>query len=536
MSYGKSFPSHLWLLGFLSLTGAVLFFAATAPWGIGTYPDSAAYIAGARNILKGAGYVHFRDATPITHWPPLYSLSLVVLGVFGIDPLDGARLQHTFLFGLTIFMVGIILKKLTRSTLTAFFGSWLVLTSAPMLRVYGFVCSEPLFILLTLPGLFFLSEYARGGPKTFLFYSALLTGLGCLDRYVGVTVIATGTLFLLLLHQKSILCRLRDAALYVLLSSLPLALWFLRNQLLTQNMTNRVVRLHPVSSSYLFQFMDTVSGWILPEEVPSSLRYSMLFILLAGISGVAVCAVWHTVRHQSPQLMMKGPAFRFMAILALFCLCYTGFQVLHVFFIHASVEANNRHYSPVFFAGLILILTLGHHFLQQQSRRPALRIIALTAVVSLSLLSLSRASQTFMSFYQKGYASTSRKWRTSPTIAKVTTLPPDAVLYSNEHAIVYLLTQRPASRIPRKYSTRQYRDASGAKESRQALRRMERLKSKIIAKGAYVVYFTKGHNWYKFSKPELAERLSLVPLYELEDGVIYKPAPPQELKSASQTP
>ena len=66
---------------------------------------------------RGKGYSDiWLDSTiePITHYPPLLSLSLSVLGLLGIDPLRGARILNILLFGTNTALVGWLGWRMTR--------------------------------------------------------------------------------------------------------------------------------------------------------------------------------------------------------------------------------------------------------------------------------------------------------------------------------------------------------------------------------------------------------------------------------------
>src|SRR5512145_195722 len=76
------------LLLFLLFVIGTLLILRTTPEGLGLSDDSIAYIAGARSLLAGDGYREAWLASngPVTHFPPAYPASLVVLGWVGLDP------------------------------------------------------------------------------------------------------------------------------------------------------------------------------------------------------------------------------------------------------------------------------------------------------------------------------------------------------------------------------------------------------------------------------------------------------------------
>ena len=68
-------------------------------------------------MLAGHGYREAWLASngPVTHFPPAYPSVLAFLGLFGLDPLRGARFLNAVLFGLNTALMGILGWRMTRS-------------------------------------------------------------------------------------------------------------------------------------------------------------------------------------------------------------------------------------------------------------------------------------------------------------------------------------------------------------------------------------------------------------------------------------
>ncbi|HXV27719.1 MAG TPA: hypothetical protein VD913_02020 [bacterium] len=522
----KHFSIFFISLLILSLAGSFLLFWAMGPYGIGANSDSANYIAGARNILSGHGYRNYRSLSPITHWPPFFSFSLAVIGLLGIDPLEGARLLHTFLFGINIFMVGIILYSFTRSIPIALLGGWLMLTSKAMLTIHSWACSEPWFILLTFSALYLLIEYLGGKSRGRLITSAVLTGLACIDRYVGIALVGSGTMILFLLSQKRWMRRLADGIAYAVISIFPLGIWFLRNRILTDHMTDRKITPHLPSPLYIRDVSDTFSAWVLSPVFSYPLRIAALVVFTTLILGIAQWVIRHETKKHSFRIFTADPKFRLTASMAIFMACYGGLHWIHQLTVNASVTADDRHFSPIFVAGLITSLVIVSIFLKQ-SRSLFLRRAVSSLLVLWAFSSFYTSTSSYARIHKHGSYFTGRVWKTSPTVIALNTLPPDAFIYSNEPAIIYLNTSRRAWRLPGKYSRRQYRDPNRAKPKTGIDERTERVKRKLIDKNGYVVFFKTRHKWSNVPESELEKYLPLVLVNQLPDGTIYEVDPGQ---------
>ena len=148
----------------LALIGIVLIIAVSSSWGIGLTPDSAAYIAAARNFINGNGLsiLYNDDGTPLNLWapsafneaehvmlwPPLYPIVLSIFGFFTTNMFEIARYLSAVLFGLNILIIGLIIKRITRSIWLSLFGAAIMITSDVVMGIHSMAWSEPLFIFL----------------------------------------------------------------------------------------------------------------------------------------------------------------------------------------------------------------------------------------------------------------------------------------------------------------------------------------------------------------------------------------------------
>src|SRR5512134_3761084 len=130
----------------IALLGMVLVIRAT-PNGLGLSDDSIAYIAGARSMVAGDGYreAWLASNQPVTHFPPAFSSVLAFFGLFGIDPLRGARWVNAFMFGANAVLLGILGWRMAPSRPAAgLVLAALFVASSEMFQVHAVTMSEPL--------------------------------------------------------------------------------------------------------------------------------------------------------------------------------------------------------------------------------------------------------------------------------------------------------------------------------------------------------------------------------------------------------
>ncbi len=514
------------LLLALSLAGMILLFICTSQWGVGASVDSIAYIGGAREIIKGNGYRSQISGSPITQWPPLFSAALALIGFSGIDPLDAARILNGILFGLNIFLVGIILKKYTNSTLTASLGSFFMVASHSMALIHGTAWSEPLFILWSLIVCFCLTQYLETGSKLMLICGAVGAALACLTRYVGISLIATGGIMILFFNSRNWKKRFLDCSLFLAVSFLPLGLWFVRNRLSAGNLTHMDHQFHPPTWNFFASLFPTVTAWLFPPLWPEFLKNAVL-ITVAGLTLAAfIVNMIKKPDEASNSNWLTSPPFRFCLSLVFFGVFYFGMLIFHRTFADVDIKVSSRYMSPLYATSLLFVLMIIHRWLTSYRPHFLVKGLLFCLVTLLGFASVTHAYVHYSKLYYKGTQYTSRKWRIAETITKLKDLPRSPVIYSNAPTSIYFLLGQPAKRLPKKYDDEHVTKNQTDKPATDYLEFLSAIKVKLAAKKGYIVLFNSKvsikQKWFEIPPEELKERLSLVPVAELKDGIIYQ--------------
>ena len=145
--------------------------------GIGLTPDSTIYITAAKNLLEGNRL--YVGATPMTHYPPVYSLLLAGSGLFNKDIQTAARWLHALLFGVNAILFMLCIYSGTRRNIvTMAAGGLLYFSSSAVLNAYSYALSEPPFIFFTLLAFLLLSIYFGSNKPVHLILASLTLGLG----------------------------------------------------------------------------------------------------------------------------------------------------------------------------------------------------------------------------------------------------------------------------------------------------------------------------------------------------------------------
>ncbi len=504
-SLAGALPGKLYagILILLAISAMVMLYSST-PAGVGLSNDSAAYIAGARSILQGTGYSDiWLDSAlePITHYPPLLSLSLAAMSeVLRIDPLRGARILNILLFGSNTALMGLLGWQLTRSLDPALnttrnipnktpagFGNiaglWLAALfsfNPAMLRIHIFALSEPLFIFLSLLSFLFfdfsqtaqqvpgyskgtgivpsssepkrLSNFGKRDGQKKLFWLAMTgitIGLAFLTRYSALALIPTFSI-LLLLFQKNGRARLANISILLSGAFLAMAAWLIRNKLAAGNITNRTFQYHPITSENITPGIYNISQFLIPVEPwrAALVKSGGLIWILAGL-GLALfiwlsTSIWTLLFQSSdkpdsqPQILQFG--------IVLYTFAYIGAILFSMGFFDASTKFQPRILAPIYITFMMLIVIFGVQLWRIKNLVLHACVIGLI-IISLAF-SISNNFQEIANYKEAGQGYASWKWHDSLIMASLSNLPPEIAIYTNSPPAVYLVTGKASRVIP----------------------------------------------------------------------------------------
>ena len=271
------------LIAAIALLGAGLALARVAVWGAGLHWDSVNYIEVARALLAGDGFTQpdwylFRaDAYAI--WPPLYPMLLAGSGLGAADPYDVAGPLSAVSFGLTVFVAGRWMARRLESPLLVMWVCLALALSVPLSRMATAALSEAPFILLATLTFVQADAFLRDGRRSALLWAVAFTALACLTRYIGIALILT-VAPMLFFRGGAMGARVKLAVAYACMSALPLALWVLRNVLLTGEPTGARSGESLSVAGTVGETLRAVSAWLLPGMSPE--RFQVAASALAG--------------------------------------------------------------------------------------------------------------------------------------------------------------------------------------------------------------------------------------------------------------
>ena len=359
------FNQALWLiLMFLVSIAGVLVIKVATSHGAGLRPDSYYYLSAAENLLKGEGYSspvgpsHF---SPITNFPPLYSLTLAGLHTLGLKLYASARILSGLYFGFTIALVGASLNVGQRSSYWSLFGVLLLVSSPVLIELYSYAQSEPLYIVLCILSFLILREYvARKNPSILLWLAGIAAGGAFLTRYIGITVVLTGALVLWMQSSRLGSERnLKDSLQFCAIASFPVVVFMVRNYFVAGNLSNRPAPyFHPPAFEKWIEARDSFLGWFTPTSLSKFFSPTASWIAFAIIILLVLLILVYAILISLRPAAERRVTHVQLLLHSIYILLYCAFLLVTVFWLDAITPLNYRLFSPIIPSFLIVSITL----------------------------------------------------------------------------------------------------------------------------------------------------------------------------------
>jgi hypothetical protein len=383
---------------------------ATAPFGPGLSPDSVQFLAAAKSLAAGLGWRRV-EGGPLVEWAPLLPAWLALGIKLGVAPLLWARATGALAAAGVSWALGAWTSRASGSWLAGYGAALVAAVSFPLWFVSAHLWSDAPFLFLALLGVLALD--ARRWRA-----AAALAALACLMRYLGVTLVAAGVLWLA--SQR----RWRRALWYAGLSLAPLALWLGRNALLTGTATGLREPPGYTAAANISAFVHSAIDPLLPWSWPGPIK--LVLTVFAGAFG------WLALDRRQP-----GPLTLFVALYSL--------AVIIVSSIWGSDPLDIRLALPL----SIALIAGGFVAVARAPGRVARGGLMILALVWFAR-ALMRDTESVALYRRDGVPGfADRHWSASPTLALLRAAPPGDPLYSNAPEIAWLALERPVRLTPR---------------------------------------------------------------------------------------
>ncbi len=495
------------VLGILGLVGTSMILLLTSHHGAGITPDSAAYISAARNLAEGNGFLTYNGLHLVVQ-PPLYPIMLAVIKkIILIDPQISAGYVNAVLFGLIIYLAGLLLLRYLHSFALIFLGTVSVLISYALVQASFMVLSELLFIFLVLLFLYYFGIYQAKRDFVSLFLFSISAALASLTRYTGVIMILTGITCIILWTKNNNKEKFWHSLIFLLITVLPITIWIIRNYFIS----GTLVGLRAASSYTLFQnfrfFYETVLPWYLPLN-STSIYFIFVFFIMT---------VW-TLFGLDPEKSSGREAIKLIGPSLIFVLFYSGIIVVSST-TTAYDQISDRLLSPIYIPIIFILFFISDKILDRLTKFFHRKVLTILFIIGIVLLIRYPAKNTIHSIEGyvelSGWGFNTDLWRESETIEYLTRheqLGKSYTLYSNEPEAVYLLTNLKTKCSPAKkyYNSPQLFNVD--QNQREGWLNGEKV---------CFIWFDNSSRTYLFTIDELRKNMLMTEVAHLKDGEIY---------------
>ncbi|WP_157912941.1 ArnT family glycosyltransferase [Candidatus Promineifilum breve] len=499
----------------LAFFAGFIVFNTTAIYGIGLSQDSVVYMAAAQNIATGEG-IKSLDGTPITMWPPLYpSILAFFVWLLSADVLVVARYLNIVLAVVTVLLTYLLARQLRISPMPALgaaaISAWAYSIVEPRLMAW----SEPLFIVLILLSIISLNRYITHGNVYSLGLFVISAALAAITRYIGVIIIPVGVLVILVFSRSRWHIRLVHALSLLLITSLPLTLFFIRNWLTSQSLMGAR---HPPTITLIQNIEATarvITGWFMPSSLSDNGFVVLAFVLLFQLIAAAVVLEYRRGQGTKETVFrLYFPTFFFIVFYVTFLLYSTTTTNLN--------EIDNRYLIPIFVPLMMLVFGSASIVFEAAKSHFSKSVLSVAfAAVLLLLLSWPlRATLLSVQYWRNtGEGFSAAVWDTNETLNYLKSNPSlltDQVVYSNYPDVIFAHLRHESQFIPYHYYA----------GSTQVLRDVDQLKGEWPSGEGLIVWFNWGE-WqtHLFRPEELLPISQMSKIVTTADGTIWRVAP-----------
>lgn len=402
--------------------------------------DSLIYISVADSLIAGDGIINF-SGTVSSYWPPLYPITIALIGFLGIDLVQAGLLVNIAAFSLVIMWTGIWLHKYTGSQLLALGGAVTVGTSYTLTWLSSSLLSEPLFICFTLLALAQLGRFSEseGYRQSAIVWSASMAALATITRYLGITVVFAAVVLILMHARLPVLRRLKYTAIYCIISISPVTLYMARNWLHTGHPVGNRSGIGPRKSSTFADMFNQLGEvfdlWLFSKRAPGWL--GLVLVIAVGVMAIGM------IRIIMGRLVRDlGPVLPFIIFIVIYL------AVLVIITPSAShLDIYDRYVAPVYVPVIGVLIVLFHRSYKSiiLDKSWVVKWIAILIILGCGVVGwfavVNRAAR--LSFNEtadkveritlsiKGYT------RNSGTVDYLISNPINGTIYSNKAAVLF---------------------------------------------------------------------------------------------------
>jgi len=443
---GARFDGSRVVVGLLALGAVVLALVGTRH-GPGVSPDSTRYIAAARNLVAGRGDVDW-SLQPMTVFPPGFALTLAGAERAGLGAVDAARVLNALAYGLLVVLTYVLARRHVLRRWLAVGAAAAVAFASPLLGVFTFAWSDPVFSVIVLALVLVLERVAteRAGRPATVVAAAALTSVAFLFRYTGAPLVLLAAVVVVVAAWPDG----RRAALRRVVGFAAVAC-VVPAAVVARNLAEGSPALGPRQSSaetvggVVDGLVTTMGRWVLNADSAAAPATSLAFVTLALVVLVGLVAARRRAREVGDAL--GAPR---LLPLVLFVVGYLTYLAVSELLTNID-PIDDRLLCPVFAPIVVLVVTALDPLFDRVRPGSALVRVAAAALGLWLGLGLMASVHDARIYGTAGQEYTRRDGRSAQLVSAVRGLPRSARVYSNAPGELYFVTGRqPVAESPQR--------------------------------------------------------------------------------------
>jgi len=364
-----------------------------------------------------------------------------------------SKILGALFVGLLVLLFGVIISRLTnRSFLFPTIGVLVLLCMQAFWETSIYAMTEPLYLTCYLAGFICLDNYSTTRKQRWLLIAAVLLGLAFLARYIGISAILAGLLFILFQNNARVKRKLLDLFILGSISVIPMLIWLIRNKLLAGSATNRGVHFVPITPQEWKSTYETLMTWV--EPVRASITINLIYLIILLVALAISFLIFRRREFPSEQTATQLPR-----LLALYGVTYILLTIISRLWGDPSIPLSEYRILFPFMTSLFFLVLFGLHlflnFIRKRSSLLAVFLTSILVIIAWSFIS-SNPKTTFpyvrpvLPVLQSHYGGLGLQYRdylAEDFLKVIAQLPEDALFFTNNVEKLYFFTQRSSSYI-----------------------------------------------------------------------------------------
>lgn len=472
--------------------------------------DSIVYLKCAENFANGKGLVY--NDTPLTHYPPGYSISLSIFHFFPSTSLLNFSERISFLailnLSISLLLIAYFIRYITQSNIHALLGAFIFVTNPATLHMHSQITSEALFMNFFLATVTLVQMYLVEKKNIYLILGAIALSLSIIIRYVGVSIFISVIAMLCFTEKNNWKQKAKDVLTTSTIVCIPLLLWFIRNLALTNNPFNR----EPFFEASAFLGRSVKIAYILFHFWFPTKSFPLSSILAIFSGATVLLSLFLLYKLAISQRLANKESIIYI-FFVFSCFCYISFVFASAWMFDKQIGFSSRMFYPISVFSILFFVTLSHHIVSKYQHQTILKSFVILLTLS-TIFNGAHYSQELNTLVKEGKLYNNVQWKKS-NVWQVAQSFNDKKIYSNNPRLVSFYMKRKVFKVPH------YKNSNSLRPNKNLHQEMSQVLKDMEQGNSVIIFFPKFSSSYSLPNHTFDEYLKDFSNISLKDANIY---------------